>query len=498
MAYTRLALIMGDCLFPDHQELQPQEDTLFFMAEDYGLCTHFKYHKQKLVLFLSAMRSHGEELAQKYPLVYHRLSDKGDTTSYEEKLDQTLKAQPQIQELVTYQVEDRFMEERLRQWCEEHNIHFRQVDSPKFLFPLSDFEAYLKEYKKPFQHTYYQRQRRALDILMEEDGSPLYGQWSFDADNRKKLPQKISLPELQAAELTQYDREVIDLVHKLFEDHPGSTENFGWATTRKEALRQLEDFIQQRLDQFGPYEDALEKEYTFLYHSTLSPYLNMGLLRPREVLEAALNRHYKQEVHYPSLEGFVRQIIGWREFLRGMYHFRDLEGNHFGHQRKLSSAWYTGDTGIPPLDDTIRKAQRYGYTHHIERLMVAGNIMLMAELDPQEVYRWFMEMYVDSADWVMVPNVFGMSQFADGGTFATKPYISGSNYIRKMSHYPKGDWCDIVDGLYWRYIDRFKDTFGANARMGMMLASLRKMDASKKDRIFSAAEQWMEKMTVPA
>lgn len=498
MAYTRLALIMGDCLFPDHQKLQPQEDTLFFMAEDYGLCTHFKYHKQKLVLFLSAMRSHGEELAQKYPLVYHRLSDKGDTTSYEEKLAQTLKAQPQIQELITYQVEDRFMEERLRQWCEEHNIHFRQVDSPKFLFPLSDFEAYLKEYKKPFQHTYYQRQRRALDILMEEDGSPLHGQWSFDADNRKKLPQKISLPELQAAELTQYDREVIDLVHKLFEDHPGSTENFGWATTRKEALRQLEDFIQQRLDQFGPYEDALEKEYTFLYHSTLSPYLNMGLLRPREVLEAALNRHYKQEVHYPSLEGYVRQIIGWREFLRGMYHFRDLEGNHFGHQRKLSSAWYTGDTGIPPLDDTIRKAQRYGYTHHIERLMVAGNIMLMAELDPQEVYRWFMEMYVDSADWVMVPNVFGMSQFADGGTFATKPYISGSNYIRKMSHYPKGDWCDIVDGLYWRYIDRFKDTFGANARMGMMLASLRKMDASKKDRIFSAAEQWMEKMTVPA
>jgi len=498
MAYTRLALIMGDCLFPDHQELHPQEDTLFFMAEDYGLCTYFKYHKQKLVLFLSAMRSHGEELAQKYPLVYHRLSDKGDSKSYEEKLTQTLKAQPQIQELVTYQVEDRFMEKLLRQWCEEHNIHFRQVDSPKFLFPLSDFEAYLKEYKKPFQHTYYQRQRRALDILMEEDGSPLYGQWSFDADNRKKLPQKISLPELQAAELTQNDREVIDLVHKLFEDHPGSTENFGWATTRKEALRQLKDFIQQRLDQFGPYEDALEKEYTFLYHSTLSPYLNMGLLRPREVLEAALNRHYKQEVHYPSLEGFVRQIIGWREFLRGMYHFRDLEGNYFGHQRKLSSGWYTGETGIPPLDDTIRKAQRQGYTHHIERLMVAGNIMLMAELDPKEVYRWFMEMYVDSADWVMVPNVFGMSQFADGGTFATKPYISGSNYIRKMSHYPKGDWCDIVDGLYWRYIDRFKDTFGANARMGMMLASLRKMDASKKDRIFSAAEQWMKKMTVPA
>lgn len=498
MAYKRLALILGDCLFPEHESLQPREDTLFFMAEDYGLCTHFQYHKQKLVLFLSAMRSHGDELSRNYPLVYHRLSNPDEGRSYEEKLALTLKTHPQIQEIVTYQVEDRFMEERLQQFCAGHQVHFRQVDSPKFLFPLSDFESYLQEYQKPFQHSYYQRQRRALKILMNEEGLPLHGQWSFDAENRKKLPRKAKLPEIHLPEPTGHDREVIDLVQKLFPDHPGSTENFRWATTRKEALRQLEDFIDHRLDQFGPYEDALEKGHTFLYHSTLSPYLNLGLLRPREVLDAALKRHFEQEVHYPSLEGFVRQIIGWREFLRGMYHYRELEGNHFGHQRKLSSAWYTGETGIPPLDDSIRKAQRYGYTHHIERLMVVGNIMLMAELDPKEVYRWFMEMYVDSADWVMVPNVFGMSQFADGGTFATKPYISGSNYIRKMSHYPQGEWCDIVDGLYWHYIDRFKDTFGANARMGMMLASLRKMDPAKKDRIFSAAQQWRDKMTMLA
>ena len=191
----------------------------------------------------------------------------------------------------------------------------------------------------------------------------------------------------------------------------------------------------------------------------------------------------------------MRQIMGWREFLRGIYHYYDLEENYFNHQRKLTKAWYEGTTGIPPLDDTIKKAQQYGYTHHIERLMVAGNLMLMSGLHPQEVYRWFMEMYVDSADWVMAPNVFGMSQFAEGGIFATKPYISGSNYLKKMSDYGQGDWCDIVDGLYWGFIDRHRETFAKNQRMGMMLATLKRMNPEKKERIFKAAEAWIQKVT---
>lgn len=491
----RLALVLGDQLFPHHDALQPDAHTLFFMAEDFGLCTHYRFHQQKLVLFLSAMRQHAVALGQKYAVHYRKLSTAKDDPSFEEKLQQCLAQNPAVEELVTYRIDDAFMAQRIRKFCSQQGLSFQEVENPKFLFPLADFDHYLQENNKPFLHTYYQRQRKALQMLVDTQGNPRHGKWSFDAENRKKLPQKATPPAILRSTLNATDEEVIDLVKKTFPDHPGKAEDFAWATTRTKALHQLDDFLQQRFATFGPYEDAFESDQVFLYHSALSPYLNIGLLTPAEVLEKALQYAENNEVPYPSLEGFVRQVIGWREFLRGMYHRYELEGNHFGLERKLTPAWYEGTTGIAPLDDTILKAQKHAYTHHIERLMVAGNIMLMAGLHPEEAYRWFMEMYIDSADWVMVPNVYGMSQFADGGTFATKPYISGSNYLRKMSHYPRGDWCDVVDGLYWRFIQQKRNTFGGNARMGMMLAMLDKMDKQKKQRIFSAAENWIEKNT---
>ncbi|MDR9373931.1 MAG: cryptochrome/photolyase family protein [Schleiferiaceae bacterium] len=491
----RLALVLGDQLFPDHQALEPDEATLFFMAEDLGLCTHYQYHQQKLVLFLSAMRQYAWALGQKYPVQYWKLHDGEEGLSYEDKLAQCLSQNPGIEELVTYRIDDAFMERRIRRLCAREGLVFKEVENPKFLFPLADFDRYLQENKKPFLHTYYQRQRKALGVLVDKEGKPRHGQWSFDADNRKKLPKNATPPEIPKPEQTPTVREVIELVRTTFPQHPGDAREFAWATTAEEVSRQFHHFLAHRFQEFGPYEDAFEPDQVFLYHSVLSPYLNIGLITPSEVLEKSLAYAEQNAVNYASLEGFVRQIMGWREFLRGMYHRHELTGNHFGLERKLTASWYDGTTGIPPLDDTIKKAQKNAYSHHIERLMVAGNIMLMAGLHPDEAYRWFMEMYIDSADWVMVPNVYGMSQFAEGGTFATKPYISGSNYLRKMSHYGKGAWCDVVDGLYWRFIDQKRDTFEANARMGMMLATLNKMDAEKKDRIFTAAENWIDQHT---
>ena len=497
MNYERIALILGNCLFPNHGALGASANTLFVMIEDYGLCTHYRYHKHKLVLFLSAMRSHGESLRKSYDLVYIQLSETSKTKTYEEHLQTLLKEHDSVSEIITYDIEDHFFEERIVSFCTKNKLCLTQVDSPAFLTTKDQFHSYFKATKKPFMHVFYQQQRKRLGVLVDEQGKPNHGRWSFDEENRRKLPKNIGIPALPDLEYTNHTKEVFELVDGLFPDHPGSTGNFCWATTRAQVQDLLENFLKQRFQDFGPYEDAIDEKEVFLFHSVLSPYINMGLITPKEILTKTLAHYEVNQTYFPSVEGFVRQIIGWREFIRGIYHECDtvLNVNHFNHQRKMKACWYDGSTGIPPLDDSIQKAQKYGYTHHIERLMVLGNCMLLCEIDPEEVYRWFMEMYVDSADWVMAPNVYGMSQFADGGIFATKPYIGGANYIRKMSRYATGEWEDVLNGLYWRFIAQNQELFEKNNRMSMMAAMLKKMDIEKKERIFSAAETFLLRVT---
>jgi len=497
MSYDRIALVLGNCLFPSHQALNPDSSTLFFMAEDHGLCTHYQYHKHKLILFLSAMRSHAEEIEQAHKLVYHPLTAKNRSLSYTDKLKGTLSDYADIREIVTYDIEDHFFDKTIREFCEQEGLKLTIVDSPGFLTSKEKFRQYDQGAKKPFMQVFYKQQRKDLDILVSPDGDPLNGKWSFDEDNRKKYPKDIQFPSYPESEETEHTEAVKALVDELFPDHPGSSDNFYWATTRRQILYRVNDFFQERFENFGPYEDAIDSRQAFGFHSLLSPYINMGLITPSEVVEKALEYYHEQDVHFPSVEGYIRQLIGWREFMRGIYHEYDdkLNVNYFGHQRQMKTCWYEGTTGIPPLDDSIKKAKQYAYTHHIERLMILGNIMLLSELDPKVVYRWFMEMYIDSADWVMAPNVYGMSQYADGGIFATKPYIGGANYIKKMSDYGSGDWEDEVNGLYWRFIDVNTETFSSNPRMGMMVATLNRMNAEKKERIFKAAEGFIERTT---
>lgn len=496
MPYKRLALVLGNCLFPDHATLNPNEETLFFMAEDTGLCTHFKYHKHKLILFLSAMRSHADEVRKDHPLVYHKLSPDNYEVSYEDNLKETLEQYSQIREIVSYVVEDKFFDQRLRNFSREQGMTFTQIRSPGFLNTYEDFGDYLSRSKRPFMQYFYIEQRKKLGILLNDEGKAVGGKWSYDEQNRKKLPKDIFIPSQPQSQPTEHTQAVSRLVDELFADHPGSSENFHWATTRRQVLYRLQDFLEKRFQHFGPYEDAIHSQRNFLFHSVLSPYMNMGLITPDEVLEKALEYAEDNDVHLPSVEGFVRQIAGWREFMRGMYQHYELKGNHFGHQRQLKDCWYKASTGVPPLDDSIQKAVKDGYAHHIDRLMILGNIMLLSEIHPDEVYRWFMEMFVDSADWVMVPNVYGMSQFADGGTFATKPYIGGANYIAKMSDYSKkASWADEIDGLYWRFIDKNRQLFGSNPRMSMMVSMFDKMKADKKERILGAAEEFIRRTT---
>ena len=261
----------------------------------------------------------------------------------------------------------------------------------------------------------------------------------------------------------------------------GNSEPFAYPIDHPGADWWLQEFLDHRFREFGAYEDAISSQHRVMWHSVLTPMLNIGLLTPLQVLNRALERAEEGDVPLNSLEGFVRQIIGWREFMAAMYkrHGAEMRNSNFWgfEDRAIPEQFYLGTTGLPPIDDAIHHALDSGYCHHIERLMLLGNVMLLCGFHPDRVYRWFMEMFVDAYDWVMVPNVYGMSQFADGGLFTTKPYLSGSNYVRKMSDYGKGEWCDTWDGLFWTFIKKHEGFFRGQYRLAMMAKNLDRMDA---------------------
>ena len=369
--------------------------------------------------------------------------------------------------------------------------------SPKHLVSPKQFENYLASVKKPFMKTFYESLRKDLDIMMEK-GKPLGGKFSFDSENRKKLPKNIEIPDRTKAKKDKFVEQVKELVAKEFKKHPGSLDNFVWPYKRQQYLKNIDIFIEQCLASFGPYQDAISDRDPFLFHSLISPGLNLGLIVPQDVLDKVLPLAKAKPKNIASIEGFVRQVVGWREFVRGIYenYNNKMEtSNHWSSKRKLKACWWTGETGIDPVDDVIHKCIKYGYAHHIDRLMVMANIFNLIGAHPQEVYRWFMEMFVDSADWVMQANVYGMGLMSEGGIFATKPYICGSNYILKMSDYKSGPWCDIMDGLYWSFIDNNRNFFAKNPRMAMMVKMHDKMDKSKKQRITKAAKDFILKTT---
>ncbi len=489
-----LLVVLGNQLFPQ-QHLPAATEVQVFMAEDLGLCTYVRHHQQKIVLFLAAMRSYADTLRSAGYDVHYETLEANDPRSYEAKLEEVLQ-ETGANEIVHFEIEDKAMEERLVEFANDQGLARTELQSPMFLSTREEFTQFAKGSRRLLMGEFYKQQRRKLGLLIDDAGQPVGGQWSFDADNRKKLPRNVEPPPVEWARRSEHVDDVIALVAQNFADHPGNAREFCWPTTREQALLWLEQFVEQRLDQFGPYEDAMTTRSATVFHSVLSPCINLGLLTPAEIIEKAMTR--ADETPLQSLEGFVRQVIGWREFVRGIYReFSDEQdrSNFWSHERTLTDAWYDGTTGIPPLDDTIRTAQKLGWAHHIPRLMVLGNLMTLCEIRPAEAHRWFMEMFVDSSEWVMGPNVYGMGIFSDGGIFATKPYICGSNYLVKMSDYSKGPWCDVVDGLYWRFIDKHRDFFSGNPRLALMPRALDRLDADRRSRIFEAAEAFLHTHT---
>ncbi|MDC3113110.1 cryptochrome/photolyase family protein, partial [Pelagibacteraceae bacterium] len=342
---------------------------------------------------------------------------------------------------------------------------------------------------------FYKIARTKTDILMDNN-KPKGGKWSFDEDNRKKLPKDIKIPEMITAIETKHTKVLKQQIDNIFKNHPGEVDNFWLPTTYDEAVKWLDYFIMKKFNLFGDYEDAVDTNNNFLFHSALSPMINLGLLTPELIIERVKKVETKIKIN--SYEGYIRQIIGWREFIRGIYQNYDQqleENNFFQHKNSLTKKWYDGTTGLDPLDHSIKNAQKYGYTHHIERLMVLCNIMNLCEIKPKEVYNWFMEMFVDSSDWVMSPNVYGMGLFSDGGIFSTKPYICGSSYFMKMMNFKRGNWNDIMDGLYWRFINKNRKFFQSNPRLNMMVNIYDKMNSERKNNIIKKANQFIQDNT---
>ena len=488
-----LFLILGNQLFHP-KYIKKYKKLTFFMSEDLGLCTYQKYHKLKLILFLSSMRSYADLLKKEnYKVEYFDLNNDFEV-AYEKKLEKFI-IQNHFNEIVSFEIEDKFFEKKIRMLIKRLNIKWKIINSPMFLNSRKDFTDYINNTKKPLMANFYKIVRKKNNILMS--GSlPKGGKWSFDNENRKKIPKNIKIPSLLKIIETKHTKKLKNIINNKFPDHPGDTNNFWLPTTHNEADKWLDLFIKEKLNLFGDYEDAVDKDNYILFHSALSPLINLGLITPVQIISKI--KKVEKKIKINSYEGYVRQIIGWREFMRGIYqnYEKKLENsNFFKHKRLFKKNWYLGNTGLIPLDHSIKNTLKYGWTHHIERLMILANIMNLCEIHPKEVYNWFMEMFVDSSDWVMAPNVYGMGLFSDGGTFSTKPYICGSSYIMKMMNFQKGQWNNVMDGLYWRFINKNRKFFLKNPRLSMMVKVYDKMEIKRKKFILLEAKKFIKNNT---
>ena len=457
----------------------------FCIVEEYLFFKQYPFHKQKIAFHRATMKRYASFLREV----------KNFEVSYIEATEEISDIKLLILELNRQGIEhinyidpvDNWLQKRLAKGCLENNISTSIYGSPLFLNSKEDLTAFFRRDKKKYYQTnFYTEQRKKRNILMESNGKPTGGKWTFDAENRKKYPAKKLPPVIKFPDSDTYYEEAKAYVAMHFSNHLGSlTEGSLYPTSFKATKDWLNQFFEQRFMEFGVYEDAIISENSILNHSVLTPMLNVGLITPKEVIVACLCYAKENNIPINSTEGFVRQIIGWREFIRGMYECRGSEErttNFWKFKKKIPDSFYNGTTGIPPVDQTIKKVLQTGYCNHIERLMVLGNFMMLCEFDPDEVYRWFMEFFIDSYDWVMVTNIYGMSQFADGGLMATKPYISGSNYLMKMSNYKKGEWQTVWDGLFWRFMHTHRDFFLSNPRLGMLVHMFDKMPEEKQQK----------------
>ncbi|GGD07297.1 cryptochrome/photolyase family protein [Hyunsoonleella pacifica] len=460
------------------------------LVEEYLFFSQYKFHKQKIAFHRASMKAY-----QAY------LESLDKTVTYIEATNDASDIRVLLPKLLKDGFSTVHIIDPTDNWLEKHiktsalTIEIKWYDNPLFINTKENLSTFFKSSKKKFfQTSFYKSERKQKDILMHGD-QPEGGKWTYDADNRKKYPKGKTPPAIYFPEKTTYHQEAESYVEYYFKSHYGKLNDFVlYPIDFTSAEAWFEQFLEQRFYEFGVYEDAIVKEEHFLNHSLLSPLINVGLLEPKAIIGKAIIYAKEHDIPINSTEGFVRQILGWREFIRGVYEVKGTEErtkNFWKFSRKIPASFYDGSTGIAPVDNVIKKVLKTGYAHHIERLMILGNFMVLCEFDPDDVYKWFMELFIDAYDWVMVPNVYGMSLYADGGLMSTKPYISSSNYIMKMSNYGKGEWQNSWDGLFWTFMDKHRDFFLSNPRLSMLIRTFDKMKPETKQNHFIHAEHFL-------
>ncbi len=490
-----LVVVLGDQLDESaavFEGFDPQLDAVW-MCEAPSEARNVWCHKVRLVMFLAAMRHFAQRLRARGWTVHYQSTGAHPHATLHEALAAAL-AEHQPKTVLHTQAGEWRIEQDFAALAQSVKVPFERRDDTHFVLPLADFEEWMKGRKQPRLEHFYRWIRQRTKVLMEGK-DPAGGAWNFDADNResfgKEGPQNV--PKRFGFKPDAITREVITLVETTYPDHPGSLAAFDWPMTREEALEALDDFIAHRLSQFGPHQDALWTGETWLWHSHLSSCINLKLLNPREVCEAAESAWRRGEAPIESVEGFIRQIIGWREFVRGLYWHRMpqyLEDNALDAHQPLPAFYWTGNTDYVCLKSTIDQTLETGYAHHIQRLMVTGLFALLLGVEPKRVHEWYLAVYVDAVEWVELPNVLGMSQFADGGFMGSKPYIASGKYIQRMSNYCTGCRYDpeLATGpkacpfttLYWDFIGRHEAMFDKHPRLKPQVMNWQRKSAEQQ------------------
>jgi len=506
-----LVLVLGDQLDADSSAFDGFDAACdrVWMAEVPEESEHVWSHKARIAVFLSAMRHFRDALGEQGRAVrYRALDDPDNRGSFVEELAAAV-SELRPEELVMTHPGSWRVKQAITRAAGDLDVPLDIRPDRRFLTSRERFEQYLEGRKRPVLEYFYREMRRESGVLMEDE-EPTGGEWNFDSDNRESFGRDGpgEMPEPVSFGPDETTRGVLDLVEQQFPDHPGSLEHFDWPVTPENAQSALADFVENRLPAFGPYQDAMWTGQACLYHSRLSSAMNLKLLDPREAIAAAESALEREDVPINSVEGFVRQIIGWREFVRGIYwhHMPDYaELNEFGAALPLPGFYWTGETDMNCLRECIGQTLAYGYAHHIQRLMVTGLFALLLGVEPAEVHRWYLAVYVDAVEWVEMPNTLGMSQFADGGIMATKPYCASGRYINRQSNYCRdcryrpaertGDDACPFTTLYWDFLMRHREPLEGNRRMTFQLKNLSRLDKGERRAVRRAAGELKDELS---
>ena len=502
-----LVPILGDQLTRNLASIRgrTKDDTVILMMEVLDEATYVKHHKQKIVLIFSAMRHFAAELRDAgWTVDYTELDDEENAHSFTGEVARAVERHDPSAIHIVEAGEWR-VQQAIEEWPDKFDCDVEILPDDRYLCPLSKFRDWAEDRDHLTMEHFYRMMRRDTGLLMQDDGKPVGGEWNYDKQNRKPPAGDMDAPPRPLFEPDEITRECIALVEERFDDHFGSLEKFGWPVTRDQAEEAADAFFAKRIEKFGPYQDAMVEGEDDLYHSMLSTSINLGLLDPLELCKRAEQAYRDDKAPINSVEGFIRQLIGWREYIRGFYWYMmpHLEkANALNAQRGLPDFYWTGETDMNCLADAIRSTRDNAHAHHIQRLMVLGNFALLAGISPPEVQDWYLVVYADAYQWVELPNVSAMILYADGGKLATKPYAASGNYINKMSNYcgncryshskKTGEDACPFNPLYWHFMVRHRDVLEKNHRIGRIYATWDRMSEDRQAEYLDSADAFLD------